>query len=90
MDREHLLDDPSGRQLGDCWETGMVTLGPLPAPGLAHTPLAETQVTAFCLLLNLQRLFPRRGGEEFWVDGISGFPPDFGRCRHRWGRVQET
>lgn len=35
MDREHLLDDPTGRQLGDCWETGMVTLGARPVPGRA-------------------------------------------------------
>lgn len=86
MDREHLLDDPTGRQLRDCWETRMVTLGPLPVPG--HTPLAETQVfTAFCLLLHLRG---SSQGRSSGGDGISGFPPEFGRCRHRWGRVQET
>lgn len=63
---------------------------PLPSacawPG--QTALAETQVT-FCLLLNLQKIFP---GDEFWVDGISGSPSEFKRCRHRYRqvRVQET
>lgn len=89
MDWKHLLDDPTGCQLRDCWGTRMGDLGPSASSWPGHTSLAGTQATTFCLLLNLQRLFP---GEGFWVGGISGSPSEFGRCRHRhrWERVQES
>lgn len=38
MDWEHLLDDPAGCQLRDCWAIRMGDPWPLPVPSLPSPP----------------------------------------------------